>query len=73
MVLGNLTSNNDKKSTTTRSDSSSGSSYNTQSAPTRSSAPSVAPAGTSVRDGKFEFQVLGTSRGETSKQDTFNT
>lgn len=32
-----------------------------------------APAGSSVRDGKFEFQVLGTKRGETSKQDTFNT
>lgn len=76
VVLGNLGSNNEKKSTVTRSDSSSGNSYNaqsapTRSAPTRSSAPAVAPAGSSVRDGKFEFEVLGTSRGETSKQDTF--
>lgn len=32
-----------------------------------------APAGSSVRDGKFEFRVIGTSRGETSMEDTFGT
>ncbi|MEZ0362326.1 DUF4352 domain-containing protein [Mycobacterium sp. pUA109] len=37
------------------------------------SGPSVAPAGCSVRDGKFEFQVLGVERGETAKEDVFNT
>jgi hypothetical protein len=26
-----------------------------------------------VRDGKFEFQVLGVERGSTSKEDVFNT
>jgi hypothetical protein len=73
MVLGNLGSEDNKKSAATQSDSSSSKSYNTQSAPADAPGASVAPAGSSVRDGQFEFQVLGTSRGETAKEDVFST
>ena len=38
--------------------------------PTTPSGPSVAPAGSSVRDGKFEFQVLGVTR-SASKEGVF--
>lgn len=33
----------------------------------------IAPVGTAVRDGKFEFQVLGVERGSKTKEDVFNT
>lgn len=73
VVLANV-GDNDKKSTAKRSDSTYSRSYGTQTAQVAPShRPAVAPVGSSVRDGKFEFRVLGTTRGETTKPDTFNT
>lgn len=70
IFLSNLGNDNDKKSTATGgSNSSPSKSYNTQAA--KPSTPSVAAAGSSVSDGKFEFQVLGVERGATSLDDAF--
>ncbi|WP_328358611.1 DUF4352 domain-containing protein [Mycobacterium sp. NBC_00419] len=72
LAVGSAIGDNDKKSTATGSSTSSTArAYSTQAAD--SSGPSVAPAGSSVRDGKFEFRVIGTSRGGTSMEDTFGT
>jgi hypothetical protein len=72
LFIGNLGSDNDKKSTATGGSGSSPSkSYDTQTARAEPSRPSVAPAGSPVRDGKFEFQVLGVERGATSLDDAF--
>lgn len=43
----------------------------TQAAPTTPKTREAAAAGSSVRDGKFEFQVLGVTRGATSMDDAF--
>lgn len=67
------TSGNDKKTVT--ESNTAGSVPSTSSAttakPSKPSGPVVAPAGSSVRDGKFEFQVLGVDR-SASKEGIFN-
>ena len=73
LVIGSLTNNDDKKPAATSSGSSYSKSYETRTAPTTSSGPTMAPAGSSVRDGKFEFKVLGVQRGGTSKDGGFGT
>lgn len=70
-AIGSLSNNDDDKKPAKSSDTSYSKSYNTQTAQAKPSAPSVAPAGSSVRDGKFEFQVLGVERGATSMDDAF--
>lgn len=60
-----------------KSESSSPSTRSAAASPPRASAPSatktreIAPPDSAVRDGKFEFQVLGVERGATSMDDAF--
>jgi len=65
-----------EKSTETKSSSTTPTSSfldKSTSTPVKPASDVAAPAGSSVRDGKFEFQVLGVERGSTSKEDVFNT
>lgn len=74
VFVSNIGSDNDKKSTATGGSGSSPSkSYNTQTARAEPSRPAVAPSGSSVRDGQFEFKVLGVERGGTSRDGGFGT
>lgn len=74
LVIGSI-GDSDKKgkenagtsSASTRSNSLS----TTRTTPAKPSGPVVAPAGSSVRDGKFEFEVLGVERGATRIEDAF--
>lgn len=72
VAIGNLGSS-DKKDETTSSSTASTSSLSGNSASTavQPAADVAAPAGSTVRDGKFEFQVLGVERGATSIDDAF--
>ncbi|OBK03154.1 hypothetical protein A9W96_15960 [Mycobacterium sp. 1245852.3] len=67
------TSGNDKKTVTESNTAASVPSTGSATAPkpSKPSGPVVAPAGSSVRDGKFEFQVLGVER-SASKEGIFN-
>lgn len=73
--VGGNSNDHKSSSSSSRSSSSSGSyaAPATTARPTATtpSGPSVAPAGSSVRDGKFEFQVLGVTR-SASKEGVFN-
>lgn len=74
LFIGNLGSDNDEKATASAKQSSTVTPTRAQSAaaaPTTAARPIVAPAGSSVRDGKFEFQVLGVERSST-KPGLFN-
>lgn len=65
-----------EKSTETKSSSTTPTSSfldKSTSTPVKPASDVATPAGSSVRDGKFEFQVLGVERGSTSKEDVFNT
>lgn len=69
VVIAIASGGNDSDNKSTASSPPSIKSYATQSA--EPSGPSVAPAGSSVRDGKFEFQVIGVERSP-SKAGIFN-
>ena len=76
IILVNIGSNSHKKDSavTTRPESATRSySTSTREAVAPPVVPAVAPAGSSVRDGKFEFKVLGVERGATSKDGGFGT
>lgn len=74
VLIGSIGGTKDKKSTSTVERS-------TAAAPTRTlsptsnapAGPTATPAGNTVRDGKFEFEVLGTRRDGTTKEDSLNT
>jgi hypothetical protein len=61
-AIGKCGSSDDKSSNSSSSSSKTSSPFAASGAPSTQSTPTAAPAGSSVRDGKFEFQVLGMSR-----------
>lgn len=72
IAIGSL--GNDEKSSDTRSSSATSTSSFLDSSPSTAVKPAgdvAAPAGSTVRDGKFEFQVLGVERGAASVDDAF--
>lgn len=73
VAIGVLANNGDdkKKSETVSASSPSYSSYTSAPSKAAVAAPAIAPAGSSVRDGKFEFTVVGTKRAAT-KEGTFS-
>lgn len=75
IVLGN-TSSNDKSTDTKSNSTTSTSSFRDRSTSTPAKPvaddDTPAPAGSTVRDGKFEFQVLGVERGITQIDDAFS-
>lgn len=68
-IGSNVGSDGDKKSAV--SESRTAASVSSSAKPSKPAGPAVAPAGSSVRDGKFEFQVLGVDRSAT-KEGIFN-
>lgn len=68
-IGSNVGNDGDKK--TAVSESSTAASVSSPAKPSKPAGPAVAPAGSSVRDGKFEFQVLGVDRSAT-KEGIFN-
>jgi hypothetical protein len=76
IIVGLIGSSDDKKpaAATTRPESATRSySVSTREAVVPPLVSAVSPAGSSVRDGKFEFKVLGVERGVTSKDGGFGT
>ena len=72
VAIGNIGSNEKSTETTASStDSTSSLSGNSTSTAVQPAGDVPAPPGSTVRDGKFEFQVLGVERGATSIDDAF--
>jgi hypothetical protein len=71
ILIANTGNNEEKKATAEQATTSAGSLSTPAKPYTPSAGPAVASAGSAVRDGKFEFRVLGTERSAT-KEGLFN-
>jgi hypothetical protein len=75
VAIGSIGDSDSKTKSESSASSSSGRSVSaptiTQAAPSAPKTQAAAAAGSAVRDGKFEFQVLGVTRGATSMDDAF--
>lgn len=78
VLIGAISTAVDESGTKTKPDAPAksvvaGSNSDRRDSPGTKAATTVAPVGSSVRDGKFEFRVLGIERGATAMEDAFTT